>query len=199
MLRSLAHVATGGSLWAGDCKGQPGVTIMRGVGLIGLTARQGSQESGESTGYQWRLKRSSAPKRSAGCRRLRLSAGCPANSLPGTRRMGSRSDNVTTKWATVAAVVAAALSAPAGAADLLPPATPRHLPHGPQAHPPVVPPGHVPRATIGLPNAEPAGSAIVGWGTNGTLMATPVAISTDPSGVIGALNSTPPINFLRTG
>jgi hypothetical protein len=126
-----------------------------------------------------------------------LTAGLEAEEIkrPEAIRRLHRSDNVTTKWATVAAVVAAALSAPAGAADLLPPATPRHLPHGPQAHPPVVPPGHVPRATIGLPNAEPAGSAIVGWGTNGTLMATPVAISTDPSGVIGGTQFDPAYQF----
>jgi hypothetical protein len=107
--------------------------------------------------------------------------------------MGCRSDSVATKWATAAAVVAA-LGAPAGAADLLP-ATPRHLPHRPQSHPPVVPPGHLPGATIGLPNAEPAGSAVVGWGTNGTLMATPVAISTDPSGVIGGTQFDPAYQF----
>jgi hypothetical protein len=97
--------------------------------------------------------------------------------------MGSRSDSVKTKWVTAAAVIAA-LGAPTGAADLLPTA-PRHLPHRPQAHPPVGSPGHLPGATIGLPNGEPAGSAVVGWGANGTLLGTPVAVSTDPSGVIG--------------
>jgi hypothetical protein len=111
----------------------------------------------------------------------------------GMRRLGSRSDGVTTKWVTVAAVIAA-LGAPAGAADLLP-AIPRHLPHGPQARPPVVSPGHAPGATIGLPNAEPAGSAVVGWGANGTLMATPVAISTNPSGVIGGTQFDPAYQF----
>jgi hypothetical protein len=102
-------------------------------------------------------------------------------------RMGCRSDSVTTKGVTVAAVIAA-LGAPAGAADLLP-AAPRHLQHRPQTHPPVVPHDH--GAMIGLPNAKPAGSAVVGWGTNGTLMATPVAISTDPSGVIGGTQFDP--------
>ena len=46
-----------------------------------------------------------------------------------------------------------------------------------------------------VPNAEPAGSAIVGWGANGTLMATPVAISTDPSGVIGGTQFDPAYQF----
>jgi hypothetical protein len=105
--------------------------------------------------------------------------------------MGCRSDSVTTKWVTVAAVIAA-LNAPAGAADLLS-ASPRHMQHRPR--PASAPHDHVPGATIGLPNAEPAGSAVAGWGANGTLMATPVAISTDPSGVIGGTQFDPAYQF----
>jgi hypothetical protein len=90
----------------------------------------------------------------------------------------------TIQWVAAAAVIAA-LTAPAGSADLLPPSSERHLPHRPFHHLPVVPPGHLPRASTGLPTGERADSAITGWGLSRTFVGPSVAFPTVPSGVIG--------------
>jgi hypothetical protein len=100
----------------------------------------------------------------------------------------------TIQWVAVAAVIAA-LGTPADAADLLPPLSPRHLSHRPQGQLPVVQPGHLPRASTGLPSGERADSGIAGWGANSTLMGTSVAFPTDPSGVIGGTQFDPDRQF----
>jgi hypothetical protein len=102
------------------------------------------------------------------------------------------SDSGTIQWVAAAAVIAA-LGIPAGAADLLPPLPPRHLPHRPLGDLPVVPPGHLPRASTGLPSGERA--AIAGWGANSTFMGTSVAFPTEPSGVIGGIQFDPDYQF----
>jgi hypothetical protein len=84
------------------------------------------------------------------------------------------SDSGTIQWVAAAAVIAA-LGTPAGAADLLPPLPPRHLPHRLLGHLPIVPQGHLPGASTGLPSGERADSAIVGWGANSTFMQMSVA------------------------
>src|ERR1700693_4694798 len=94
------------------------------------------------------------------------------------------SDSGTIQWVAAAAVIAA-LGTPAGAADLLPPLSQRHLPHRPLGHLPIVPPGHLPRASTGLPSGERVDSAIAGSGLNSRFMGTSPAFPTDPSGVIG--------------
>jgi hypothetical protein len=81
------------------------------------------------------------------------------------------SDSGTIQWVAAAAVIAA-LGTPAGAADLLPPLSPRHLPHRPLGHLSVVPPDHLPRASTGLPSGERADGAITGWGLKSTFMGT---------------------------
>src|ERR1700693_1748499 len=92
-----------------------------------------------------------------------------------------------------AAAFIAALGTPAGAADLLPPLSQRHLPHRPFGRLPVAPPGHLPPASTGLPNVERAATAIAGWGR--TFMGTSVAFPTDPSGVIGGTLFDPDYQF----
>jgi hypothetical protein len=104
------------------------------------------------------------------------------------------SDSRTIQWVAAAAVIAA-LGTPAGAADLLPSLSQRHLPHRPLGHLPVVPPGHLPRASTGLPSGERADSAIPGWRLNSTFMGTSVAFPTDPSGVIGGTQFDPDYQF----
>ena len=94
-----------------------------------------------------------------------------------------------------AAAVIAALGTPAGAADLLPPLPLRHPPHRPLGQLPVVPPGHLPRGSTGLPSGEGASSAIAGGGANSTFMGTSVAFPTDPSGVIGGTQFDPDRQF----
>jgi hypothetical protein len=79
------------------------------------------------------------------------------------------SDSETIQWVATAVVIAA-LGTPAGAADLLPPLSARHLPHRPQGHLLTVPQGHLPGASIALPRGERAESAIVGRGANSTFM-----------------------------
>jgi hypothetical protein len=102
------------------------------------------------------------------------------------------SDSGMIQWVAAAAVIAA-LGTPAGAADLLPPLSQRHLPHRPLGHLRVAPPGHLPPASTGLPNAERADSAIAGWGR--MFMGTSVALPTDPSGVIGGTQFDPDYQF----
>jgi hypothetical protein len=104
------------------------------------------------------------------------------------------SDSRTIQWVAAAAVIAA-LATPAGAADLLSPLPPRHLPPRPLGHLPVVPPGHLPRVSTGLPTGEHADSAIAGWGANSTFMGTSVAFPTDPSGVIQGIQLDPDYQF----
>jgi hypothetical protein len=106
---------------------------------------------------------------------------------------GSKSESRTTQWMGAAAVIAA-LGTPAGAADLLPPSSSRHLPHRPLGHP-VVPPGHLPRALTTLPSSERTDNAIAGWGLTSTFMGTSVAFPTDPSGVIGGTQFNPDNQF----
>jgi hypothetical protein len=98
------------------------------------------------------------------------------------------SDSRMIQWVAAATVIAA-LGAPAGAADLLPPLSQRHPPHRPFGHLPVAPPGHLPPASTGLRNEERADSATAGWGR--TFMGTSVAFPTDPSGVIGGTQFDP--------
>jgi hypothetical protein len=107
------------------------------------------------------------------------------------------SDSGTIQWVAAAAVIAA-LGTPAGAADLLPPLPPRHLPHRLLGHLPIVPQGHLPGASTGLPSGERADSAIVGWGANSTFMQMSVAFPTDPSGVIGGTQFDPDYQFSPT-
>jgi hypothetical protein len=104
------------------------------------------------------------------------------------------SDSRTIQWMAAAAVIAA-LGTPAGAADLLPPLSQRHLPHRPLGHLPVVPPGHLPHASTGLPSGERPDTAIGGWGLNSTSMGPSVAFPTDPSGVIGGTQFDPDYQF----
>jgi hypothetical protein len=95
--------------------------------------------------------------------------------------MGSRPDSGMTLRA---AAVIAALCTSAGAADLLPPSSPRHQPH--RLHLPVVPPpAQRPRASPPVPSGERSDGAISGWGTNSTSSEASVPFSTDPSGTIG--------------
>jgi hypothetical protein len=107
------------------------------------------------------------------------------------------SDSRTIRRVAAAAVIAA-LGTPAGAADLLPPSSERHLPHRPLHHLPVVPPGHLPRASTGLPSGERADSAIAGWGLSRTFMGTSVPFPTVPSGVIGGTQFDPEHQFSPT-
>jgi hypothetical protein len=93
------------------------------------------------------------------------------------------------QWVSAAAVIAA-LGTPAGAADLLPPLSQRHLLHRPLS---VAPPGHLPPASTGLPNVERADTPIAGWGS--TFMGPSVAFPTDPSGVIGGTRFDPDYQF----
>jgi hypothetical protein len=86
------------------------------------------------------------------------------------------------QWISAAAVIVA-LGAPGGAADLLPPSTPRHLPHAPQVQPR--------GAATDLPSGERADGSIVAWGANSTFMQMSVAVPTDPSGVIGGTQFDP--------
>jgi hypothetical protein len=102
------------------------------------------------------------------------------------------SDSGMIQWVAAVAVIAA-LGTPAGAADLLPPLSQRHLSHRPLGHLPVAPPGHLPPASTGLPNGERADSAIAGWGR--TFMGTSVAFPTNPSGVIGGTQFDPVYQF----
>jgi hypothetical protein len=104
------------------------------------------------------------------------------------------SDRGTIQWVAAAAIIAA-LATPAGAADLLPPLSQRHLPHRPLGHLPVVPLGHLPRASTGLPSAEQADSAIAGWHLNSAFMGPSVAFPTGPSGVIGGAQFDPDYQF----
>jgi len=99
-------------------------------------------------------------------------------------------DSRTIRWV-VAAAVMATLGLTAGAADLLPPQPPRHLPHGPPSHRPVVrivPPEQKPRASSGSPTGEHAGvrpnGAATGWRATGTPAGTAADFPTDPSGVV---------------
>jgi hypothetical protein len=103
------------------------------------------------------------------------------------------SDSRTINWVAAAAIIAA-LGTPAGAADLLPPFSPR-LPHRPQGHLLIVPQDHLPGVSIALPSGERADSAIAGWGSNSTFMGTSVAFPTDPSGVIGGTQFDPNYQF----
>jgi hypothetical protein len=107
------------------------------------------------------------------------------------------SDSRTIQWAAAATVIAA-LATPAGAADLLPPSSERHLRHRPLSHLPVVPPGHLPRSSTGLPSGERADSAIAGWGLGTMFMGTSVAFPTVPSGVIGGTQFDPNRQFSPT-
>jgi hypothetical protein len=100
------------------------------------------------------------------------------------------SDRGTIQWVVAAAVIAALT--PAGAADLLPP---RRLSHRPLGHLPILPPGHLPRTSTGLPSGDRADSAIAGWGANSTFMGTSVAFPTDRSGVIGGTQFDPDYQF----
>jgi hypothetical protein len=97
-------------------------------------------------------------------------------------------------WVTAAAVIAA-LGGPAGAADLLPPLSQRHLPHRPIGHVSIVPSGHLPHASTGLPSGERPDTAIGGWGLNSTSMGPSVAFPTVPSGVIGGTQFDPDYQF----
>jgi hypothetical protein len=54
-------------------------------------------------------------------------------------KQAAMSDSGMIQWVTAAAVIAT-LTTPAGAADLLPPSSERHLRHRPLGHLPVVPP-----------------------------------------------------------
>jgi hypothetical protein len=104
------------------------------------------------------------------------------------------SDSGTIQWMAAVAIIAA-LGTPAGAADLLPLSSQRHLPHRPLGHLPVVPPGRLPRVSTGLPSGERVDSAIAGWGSHRTFMGTSVAFPTDPSGVIGGTQFDPDYQF----
>jgi hypothetical protein len=104
------------------------------------------------------------------------------------------SDSGTIQWVAAVAIIAA-LGTPAGAADLLPPLSQRHLPHRPLGHLSVAPPGHPTRASTGLPSGKRADSTIAGWGLNSTLTGTSVAFPTDPSGVIGGTQFDPVYQF----
>jgi hypothetical protein len=104
------------------------------------------------------------------------------------------SDSGTIQWVAAVAIIAA-LGTPAGAADLLPPLSQRHLPHRPLSYLSVAPPGHLPGASTGLPSGKRADSAIAGWGANSTLTGTSVAFPTDPSGVIGGTQFDPVYQF----
>jgi hypothetical protein len=107
------------------------------------------------------------------------------------------SDSGTIQCVAAVAIIAA-LGTPAGAADLLPPLSQRHLLHRPLGHLPVAPPGHLPPASTGLPSGKRGDSAIAGWGLNSTLTGTSVAFPADPSGVIGGTQFDPVYQFSPT-